>query len=124
MKNFFSIIPMAAAAMLMTQCKPAATAPAEDPDEYTGYLFAYFTGNAVEEEQVCYAVSGDSLDFHALNGGMPVIASERSGLKPRNGPSEIRRPREVDFVDHQHPGKIRRTGRTETSMGSAGDFRP
>ena len=76
MKNFFSIIPMAAAAMLMTQCKPAATAPAEDPDEYTGYLFAYFTGNAVEEEQVCYAVSGDSLDFHALNGGMPVIASK------------------------------------------------
>lgn len=77
MKKFLSIIPVAIAAMLMTQCKPTVpAAPAEDPDEYIGYLFAYFTGNAVEEEQVCYAVSGDSLDFHALNGGKPVIASK------------------------------------------------
>lgn len=76
MKKIFRTLPLIAAAVLMTQCKPAQTTPQEDPDEYIGYLFAYFTGNAVVDEQVCYAVSGDSLDFHALNGNQPVIASK------------------------------------------------
>ncbi|MDE6196654.1 MAG: glycoside hydrolase, partial [Muribaculaceae bacterium] len=53
----------------------AAEATAGEP--YEGYLFAYFTGNDVEEEQVCYALSGDSLDFHALNGNRPVLDSKQ-----------------------------------------------
>lgn len=53
----------------------AAEAAAGEP--YEGYLFAYFTGNDVEEEQVCYALSGDSLDFHALNGNRPVLDSKQ-----------------------------------------------
>lgn len=51
-------------------------------DEPTRYLFAYFTNNTSEGQQVCYAVSRNGLDFTPLNGGRPVIASDtisRSG---------------------------------------------
>lgn len=51
-------------------------------DEPTRYLFAYFTNNTTEGQQVCYAVSQNGLDFTPLNGGRPVIASDtisRSG---------------------------------------------
>lgn len=40
------------------------------------YLFAYFTDNSTEGQQVCYAVSSNGLDFIPLNGGNPVLSSD------------------------------------------------
>lgn len=60
------------------------TAPDTDPapveEEYYAYLFAYFTGNAPEEERVCYAVSTDGYKYKPLNRGKPILTSE-SGTK-------------------------------------------
>ena len=41
------------------------------------YLFCYFTGNAPEEERICFAVSTDGYNFEALNGNKPVIVQEK-----------------------------------------------
>ncbi len=49
--------------------------PAEK--DYVGYLFAYFKGNAVADEAVCYAISRDGFEFKALNGNQPVIDSKQ-----------------------------------------------
>jgi beta-xylosidase len=43
----------------------------------SAYLFAYFKGNKVEQEQICFAVSDDGYNFRALNGGNPVISSKQ-----------------------------------------------
>ena len=40
------------------------------------YLFTYFTGNAPEQEQICYALSDDGYNWTPLNNGRPVIASD------------------------------------------------
>ena len=42
----------------------------------TAYLFTYFTGNAPEEEQICYAISEDGWNYTPLNDGKPIIASK------------------------------------------------
>lgn len=58
------------------------TSKVKDSEPLTHYLFAYFTSNKTEGQQVCYAVSENGLDFTPLNGGNPVIASDtisRSG---------------------------------------------
>ena len=39
------------------------------------YLFTYFTGNAPEQEQICYAISEDGWNYTPLNDGKPIIAS-------------------------------------------------
>lgn len=55
------------------------TAPAEqpkDPNEKVCFLFTYFTGNAPEEEQICYALSEDGYKYTLLNQGLPVIKSD------------------------------------------------
>ena len=44
-------------------------------EERTAYLFAYFLGNAPEQERLSYAVSLDGKNFHALNGGKAVWQS-------------------------------------------------
>lgn len=43
---------------------------------YVAYLFTYFTGNAPEQEQICYALSSDGWNYTPLNDGLPVIASD------------------------------------------------
>lgn len=43
--------------------------------DYVGYLFAYFKGNAVTDEAVCYAVSRDGYRFRALNDNQPILDS-------------------------------------------------
>lgn len=51
-------------------------------EQYAGYLFAYFTGNGPNEEQVHYALSKDGFSYFALNNNRPVIDSKsisRSG---------------------------------------------
>lgn len=47
--------------------------PYEKPD--TAYLFAYFLGNAPEQERLSYAVSTDGYHFKALNNGKAVWKS-------------------------------------------------
>jgi sucrose-6-phosphate hydrolase SacC (GH32 family) len=44
--------------------------------DYTAYLFAYFQGNKVEQEQICFAISLDGYSYFALNGNKPVIDSK------------------------------------------------
>lgn len=40
------------------------------------YLFAYFPGNAPEQEQIHYAVSQDGWNYTPLNGGKQVVGSD------------------------------------------------
>lgn len=47
---------------------------------YTHYLFAYFTSNSTEGQQVCYAVSDNGLDFKPLNDGKPILACDSISL--------------------------------------------
>lgn len=68
---FFSFVPSSAAAR-----KPKKAT--EEPK--TAYLFVYFTGNAPEQEQVCYALSTDGYNFTPLNGGNPVLAADTLAL--------------------------------------------
>ena len=45
-------------------------------NDKVAYLFTYFTGNAPEQEQICYALSDDGYNWTPLNHGRPVIASD------------------------------------------------
>ncbi|HRZ96007.1 MAG TPA: family 43 glycosylhydrolase [Paludibacter sp.] len=54
--------------------------PAIAKDKTSAYLFVYFTGNRVEEEQICFALSYDGYNYKALNGGKPVINSKDISL--------------------------------------------
>lgn len=40
------------------------------------YLFTYFTGNAPQNEQICYALSDDGYNWTPLRNGSPVIKSD------------------------------------------------
>lgn len=53
------------ALLMMPMCMAAQT-------KLTDYQFAYFNNNATEGQQVCYAVSNDSMNFTPLNDGQPV----------------------------------------------------
>ena len=44
-------------------------------DKEVAYLFAYFLGNAPEQERLSYAISFDGYHFNALNGGKAVWQS-------------------------------------------------
>lgn len=45
--------------------------------DYVAYLFAYFKGNNIEEEAVCYAISNDGYNYLSLNNNNPVIDSKQ-----------------------------------------------
>lgn len=49
--------------------------------EESGLPFTYFTGNAPEQEQICYAISTDGFSYTPLNDGNPVISSDTISLK-------------------------------------------
>ncbi len=49
------------------------------------YLMAYFTGNAPEQERICFAVSEDGYSFTPLNGNHPVI-TQTLGTKSARDP--------------------------------------
>jgi hypothetical protein len=51
-------------------------APNVTEKDFVAYLFTYFHGNRVEEEQICFAVSLDGYHFKALNNDKPVIDSK------------------------------------------------
>lgn len=44
--------------------------------DFAGYLFAYFKGNAVADEAVCFAISTDGYNYRALNDNRPVLDSK------------------------------------------------
>lgn len=48
--------------------------PAEK--DFSGYLFAYFKGNAVADEAVCFAISTDGYTYRALNDNRPILDSK------------------------------------------------
>ena len=52
------------------------SAHAQQDEAKVSYLFTYFTGNAPEEEQICYALSDDGYNYTPLNAGFPVIKSD------------------------------------------------
>ncbi len=45
-------------------------------NDYVGYLFTYFKGNAVKDEAICYAISDDGYKYLALNQNQPIIDSK------------------------------------------------
>jgi GH43 family beta-xylosidase len=55
------------------EIEPEVSVPYEKPDK--AYLFAYFLGNAPDQERLSYAVSLDGYHFKALNGGKAVWKS-------------------------------------------------
>lgn len=65
----FSLI--AALCFISTAC----TGQKEVDEPYVGYLFAYFTGNRVEQEAIHFAISADGYNYLALNKNRPVINS-------------------------------------------------
>jgi arabinoxylan arabinofuranohydrolase len=44
-------------------------------ENFTSYLFAYFTGNNIDQEAIRFAISNDGHSFKALNGNKPIISS-------------------------------------------------
>lgn len=48
--------------------------------DYVGYLFAYFKGNDISDEAVCFAVSTDGYTYRALNSNRPVLDSREISL--------------------------------------------
>lgn len=61
---------------IKTQNMPQYKEGAEEKD-YVAYLFTYFLGNKVEEEQINFAISMDGYNYKALNGNKPVIDSKK-----------------------------------------------
>ena len=51
------------------------SAPSPNPGPYSAYLFAYFTGNRIDQEAVHYAISADGYNYLALNNNKPVLNS-------------------------------------------------
>ena len=49
--------------------------PNQAQEDYVAYLFAYFSGNAPNQEKLFYAVSVDGYNFKTLNGGKAVWSS-------------------------------------------------
>lgn len=49
--------------------------PAEK--DFAGYLFAYFKGNTVKDEAVCYAISRDGYNYLTLNDNNQVLDSKK-----------------------------------------------
>lgn len=76
MKNLFLHL-LGAAALVLSAAAPANAAK----NPYVAYLFTYFTGNAPQQEQICYALSQDGWNYTPLNGGLPVIASDTIARK-------------------------------------------
>lgn len=63
---------------ILTLCATAmaAVCTAQPNEKKVAYLFTYFTGNAPDKEQICYALSDDGYNYTPLNGGNPVISSD------------------------------------------------
>ena len=63
--------------IIISSASPAQKKYVGKKEKYDAYLFAYFTGNAKEDEQIRFALSKDGYSFRALNNNKPVISSEK-----------------------------------------------
>ena len=70
MKKSLCTLLLCTASLLSASAKP----------NYVAYLFTYFTGNAPEQEQICYALSADGWNYKPLNQGHPIIGSDSIAL--------------------------------------------
>ena len=59
---------------LLTIVAAAMFSMASAEEKMVAYLFTYFTGNAPDQEQICYALSDDGYNYTPLNGLHPVCA--------------------------------------------------
>lgn len=57
------------------------TLPTAYAQKYTSYLFAFFSNNSPEGEQIRFAISDDGFNYRSLNDGKPVVASDTISLK-------------------------------------------
>lgn len=48
--------------------------------KYSSYLFAFFSNNTPDGEQVRYAISDNGFDYKSLNDGKPVVSSDTIAL--------------------------------------------
>ena len=71
MTHIFRLIP----GLLMLVAATTATA-----QQYTSYLFAFFSNNTPEGEQIRYAISDDGYNYRSLCDGRPVVASDTIAL--------------------------------------------
>jgi GH43 family beta-xylosidase len=62
-------------ALVALACTVPASAQIDEKD-YSAYLFTYFTGNRIDQEQIRFAISMDGYNYYALNNNIPVIASD------------------------------------------------
>lgn len=60
---------------------PAAKAQTAEGLPYTTYLFAFFSNNSPDGEQIRYALSDDGFNYTSLNEGRPMIGSDSIALK-------------------------------------------
>ena len=68
---------------LKNKNKPEAKNPKQE--NFSAYLFAYFTGNAKSEEAICFALSNDGYNYRALNAkGEYVTILQRFSYIPSN----------------------------------------
>lgn len=65
-----------------------------EDEGYKSYLFVYFTGNNGHNEAIRFALSPDGFTYKALNGNLPVIASDTIAKK-----SAVRDPHILRGVD-------------------------
>lgn len=83
MKTYLRFLHVIALLLLALPLMPEAAhakKPKNGGEQKVAYLFVYFTGNAPEAEQVCYALSDDGYNFRPLNHGRPVISSDTIAL--------------------------------------------
>ncbi|MGW0737491.1 family 43 glycosylhydrolase, partial [Streptomyces sp. NPDC002851] len=98
-KLFAALAAVAALCATLLAGPPGIAAAADRQDPYTGYLFAYFTGEGTADgEQIRMALSrgNDPLHWRELNGGRPVLTSDL-GEKGLRDPFVIRSPQGDKF---------------------------
>ena len=78
MKNriFLFLSAFCAALSLSAQTQADYDANSVQEKDFVAYLFTYFTGNHMSQEQINFAVSVDGLTYWALNDGKPVLDSK------------------------------------------------
>lgn len=80
-------------------------------EKTTDYLFAYFTGNTVNGENIYFAASQDGFNYDELNGGEYVLTSEK-------GEKGLRDP----YIMRSHEGDKFYMIATDLSIGRNGDW--
>lgn len=74
LKKRFNFFLLSLLMLIPVKAQDYKSGPAEK--DYVGYLFAYFKGNSVKDEAVCYAISRDGYNYLALNNNNPILDSK------------------------------------------------